>query len=200
MNIAINIIDGTNFCPLSFKRQLVKLCITFENNMFPLTFMATMRKKWLKCGTKFNAILFRHKMNNRYETNILLANNNNRLYLQRVKTHLANTNLPCGPLLNAVTGWKKKKIMQHIIYSLSRILTHPSLLLNLTKKKNKKKFLVSGQNYQCKYCRPRSDRLKKSGTIKVSTACHPVYSYTCIMIFLPIKKQGLHKNSKIAPL
>ena len=30
--------------------------------------------------------------------------NDNRLYLQRVIHILVNTNLPCGPLLNAVTG------------------------------------------------------------------------------------------------
>ena len=43
-NNSINIAYGTKFCPLSFKRQLVKLCIKFENNKFPLSLMATSRK------------------------------------------------------------------------------------------------------------------------------------------------------------
>ena len=74
MNHAINTFYRANFCPLSFKRRLAKLCIKFENNKFPLTLMATSRKKVTKnSNVKFKGMLFRYKMNNQYETNILLA-------------------------------------------------------------------------------------------------------------------------------
>ena len=52
MKYAINTVYGTNFCPLSFKEQLVKLGIKFENNKFPLTLMATSRKKEQKAESK----------------------------------------------------------------------------------------------------------------------------------------------------
>ena len=53
------------------KRQPVKLCIKFINNKFPLMLMSTSRKKEAKnLNIKFKCMLYRHKMKNRYETNI----------------------------------------------------------------------------------------------------------------------------------
>ena len=84
---------------------------------------------------------------------------------------------------------KKKKNMQQNKFITG---THTSNACFFTKKKKKKttKKLFMGHNYQCKHCRPGLDHIKKCGTIKVYTGCHPVYNYSSS----PLQKKKKKKN------
>ena len=90
---------------------------------------------------------------------------------------------------------KKKKKSCSKANSLQE-LTHPTPA-SLPKKKKTKKLLM-GQKYQSKHCRPGLDHIKKCGTIKVYTGCHPVYDYSSSP--LQKKKKKILLNYKISPL
>ena len=58
-----------------------------------------------------------------------------------------------------------------------------------------------GHNYQCKHCRPGLDHIKKCGTIKVYTGCHPVYNYSSSPLQKKKKKKKMILlNYKISAL
>ena len=56
------------------KKTVVKLCIKFENNKFRFDVNGEVMTKVTKnSNVKIKGMLFRYTMNNRYETNMLLA-------------------------------------------------------------------------------------------------------------------------------
>ena len=94
---------------------------------------------------------------------------------------------------------KKKHAAKQIHYRNSHI--QRLLLYQKKKKKLKSKKLLMGHNYQCKHCRPGLDHIKKCGTIKVYTGCHPVYNYSSSPLQKKKKKKKMILlNYKISAL
>ena len=74
MNNAINTVYGTNFCLLNFKETASQTLYKICKQQVSTDVNGDVAKKKVpkNSNVKFKGMLFRYKMNNRYETNMLL--------------------------------------------------------------------------------------------------------------------------------